>query len=115
MRPIIRFVRVCSQCISGSFGSITPLHTIPNLHTASVPIEEAKAPFQCHRAQITQIKQRIIASRAMATCLVTRLIMDEVHSIMIMHGTGIEGAVTSMFEKYSELCGDVVAPVSTTW
>ena len=78
MRPIIRFVRVCYQCISGSFGPIPPLHTIPDLHTASVPIEEAKAPFQCRRAQINQIKRKIIASRAMATFLVTRLIMHKV-------------------------------------
>ena len=108
---------MCSQCISGSFGPISPLHTIPDLHTASVLIEEAKAPFQCRRAQITQIKRRIIASwsRAMGTCLSTSLIMDEVHSRMIMHGTGIEGAVTSLIEKCSELCGDVVVPVSTTW
>ena len=98
-----------------SFGPISPLHTIPDLHTASVLIEEAKAPFQCRRAQITQIKRSIIASRTMATCLVTRLIMDKVHLRMIMQCVGIEGGVTSMIEKYSELCGDVVAPVSTTW
>ena len=78
MRPIIRFVRVCSQCICGSFGPTTPLHTIPDLHTANVQTEEAKEPFQCRRAKITQIIRKIIASRAMATCLVTRLMMDKV-------------------------------------
>ena len=111
MRPIIRFVSVRSQCISGSFGPIHSLHAIPDLQTASVPIEEAKAPFQCSRAQIIQIKRRIKASRAMVTCLVTRLLMDEVHLGMIMHGA----AVTSTIEKYCELCGNVVAPLSTTW
>ena len=62
MRPIIRFVRVCSRRISGSFGSIPLLHIIPNLHTALAPIEEAQAQFQCRRAQITQINRDIIAS-----------------------------------------------------
>ena len=88
MRPIIRFVRVCSQRISGSFASLPPLHIISDLYTASVPIEEAKAPFQCRRAKITQIKRRMIASRVTATYLRTRLVMDKVLDFALLDGSG---------------------------